>query len=284
LLGQDLTFRVNELIMTGGVGSEGVNGYSLNGSREGGAIISKEDVTSTYEILLDFPHLEEILTLDANDKIAVADVDDLRPSGDPKHKYILASNILSSVGGVPESRTISTTAPLIGGGDLSANRTLGLAGLTTVGSAGNYIRSTGTTWEYRTPAQVLTDIGGFLAENKAGLTIQAGQPVTIHSSGSGVVLAQANSLSNCAVGVAAEQIAAGNTGRILLLGPLQLADWTSVTGTVTLTAKGKYYLVPSTAGLLTTTHPTANPDVLQFLGYALSTNIMFVQVGRGIGL
>lgn len=52
---------------------------------------------------------------------------------------------------VTTSRTINTTTPLTGGGDLSANRTFGIGGLTTVGTA-NYVvgvNSGGTAWEYK---------------------------------------------------------------------------------------------------------------------------------------
>ena len=52
--------------------------------------------------------------------------------------YVLTSNGAgvaptwqAAAGGVPTARTISTTAPLAGGGDLSANRTLSIADGTT---------------------------------------------------------------------------------------------------------------------------------------------------------
>ncbi len=53
--------------------------------------------------------------------------------------------------GVPSSRTINTTAPLSGGGDLSADRTISLAGLASLGTE-NYlvgVAAGGLAWEYK---------------------------------------------------------------------------------------------------------------------------------------
>lgn len=52
---------------------------------------------------------------------------------------------------VPTSRTLSTTVPLTGGGDLSTNRIFGIGGLTTYGTSGQLIASTGSGWQYVNP-------------------------------------------------------------------------------------------------------------------------------------
>lgn len=55
-------------------------------------------------------------------------------------------------GFVPSTRTINTTLPLAGGGDLSANRTFSITGLSTLGTA-NQIPGTNAAanaWEYKT--------------------------------------------------------------------------------------------------------------------------------------
>src|SRR5262249_61641364 len=64
-----------------------------------------------------------------------------------------AGAALTALGGVPTTRTITTTGPLTGGGDLSANRTLAVNTFTT-GAAGvvpasgggttNFLRADGT--------------------------------------------------------------------------------------------------------------------------------------------
>lgn len=53
---------------------------------------------------------------------------------------------------VPASRTISTTGPLAGGGDLSANRTLSITGLSGFGVSNQIpgVNSGATAWEYKT--------------------------------------------------------------------------------------------------------------------------------------
>lgn len=52
---------------------------------------------------------------------------------------------------VPTSRTLSTTVPLTGGGDFTINRTFGIAGLSSYGTSGQLIASTGSGWQYVNP-------------------------------------------------------------------------------------------------------------------------------------
>src|SRR6185295_1385533 len=73
-------------------------------------------------------------------------------------------------GTVPSTRTISTTAPLTGGGDLSANRTLGITQATT--STDGYLSS--TDW----------DIFNNKLDNITGL-VNPGTNVTITGTGTG---------------------------------------------------------------------------------------------------
>jgi hypothetical protein len=58
----------------------------------------------------------------------------------------------SDVGAVPTSRTISTTTPLAGGGDLTTNRTLTVGGLSAWGSANQLVgmNNAAGAWEYKT--------------------------------------------------------------------------------------------------------------------------------------
>lgn len=59
--------------------------------------------------------------------------------------------VAADVGAPPTSRAISTTAPLAGGGDLSADRSLALAGLSSLGTADYYVKvnHTGSAWKYQ---------------------------------------------------------------------------------------------------------------------------------------
>lgn len=65
----------------------------------------------------------------------------------------LSGNASTVTNGVYTSRSISTTSPLSGGGNLSADRTLTIAGLSSLGADGQLIRvnSGATAWEYFTP-------------------------------------------------------------------------------------------------------------------------------------
>lgn len=79
------------------------------------------------------------------------------------------SNVSTSPGSVPDSRTLNATQPVrIDGGaaaDLSADRTLSINGLSTVGSA-NQIPGTnsgGTAWEYKTVSGGVTHSAGSIA-------------------------------------------------------------------------------------------------------------------------
>jgi hypothetical protein len=84
---------------------------------------------------------------------------------------------IASLGGyVPTTRTISTTSPLTGGGDLSANRTLGLAGLTGFGTAGQAIRvnSGANAFEYYTPTTgTVTSVSVITANGFSGTVANA---------------------------------------------------------------------------------------------------------------
>lgn len=92
---------------------------------------------------------------------------------------------LSGLGGVPTSRTISTTSPLTGGGDLSANRTLSIPQATS--SVNGYLSSTDwSTFDSKEPAlakgnltetasSVLTITNGTNAVIGSGTTIKVSQ-------------------------------------------------------------------------------------------------------------
>lgn len=125
--------------------------------------------------------------------------------------------------------------------------------------------------------------GSFFATNGSGATIQAGQPVRVHTDGT-LRLAQADSVGNAALALTAEQIANGAGGQALSLGFLTLADWTSVTGSVSLSPGARYYLTPSALGMLQTAPPTASPDVVQPCGWAVTEQKFLIQTEPAIGL
>lgn len=123
----------------------------------------------------------------------------------------------------------------------------------------------------------------WIATNDSGATIQAGQAVRLHSDGT-LRLAQANSLSNGAIAIALVQIADEESGEVAGSGVLTLVDWTDVIGGTELTPAARYYLTPSALGMLQPSAPTANPDILQFCGVALSITTLLIDIESPIGL
>jgi len=91
---------------------------------------------------------------------------------------------------------------------------------------------------------------------------------SVHSSGTGVIRAHAAS------GIAEANILNTFSGLIQTAGQFTLADWTAVTGTVTLANKATYFLDPTNPGKLTTTAPSTPGQVVQIIGYAIDTTTL----------
>lgn len=123
------------------------------------------------------------------------------------------------------------------------------------------------------------------AGNVTGVTFPsttlAGQPVYV-SGNNAVSPADADTVATSrVVGLASRDVLAGGTGGFTMGGVVELADWTDVTGSATLTAAAQYFL-SSTAGQLTTTPPTAVGKVVVQVGIALSTTRLAVEIDTGI--
>lgn len=119
--------------------------------------------------------------------------------------------------------------------------------------------------------------------NRSVSTIQAGQPCAIYSGGLGFVPANATDNTLMAVGLAQAAIAPTAAGIVQTSGPLQLSDWTAVTGTATLSPRAKYWL-DVTAGRLTSTPPSARGNVLQPIGEAVASDTLLIQIQSEIQL
>jgi hypothetical protein len=105
---------------------------------------------------------------------------------------------------------------------------------------------------------------GSISQNKDVVTIRKGQPVAVHSSGVGVVLAGAALNGMYAVGLAKEDIAVGASGPIADFGDFQMSDWTPVVGSPSLAAKATYFL-SDVVGQLSTVSPSSPGDVSQIV-------------------
>lgn len=88
-------------------------------------------------------------------------------------------------GRVPTGRLINTTTPLSGGGDLSAHRTLSLAGLSTLGT-GNFVvgvNSGATAWEYKNIVGVANETN--VAHTAGQIQIGLVDPLVVTKGGTG---------------------------------------------------------------------------------------------------
>lgn len=107
-------------------------------------------------------------------------------------------------------------------------------------------------------------------ENKQGSTVYKGQPVAIHASGSGFVLAS-DTIGSHAVGLAYQDTPNTTVDGVITVGILENTDWTNAVGSTNLTPGSKYYLGP-TAGTLTTTPPSSANKINQLVGVAVSSS------------
>lgn len=114
------------------------------------------------------------------------------------------------------------------------------------------------------------------AENKAGVTIYAGQAVTQHSSGTGYVLASRSAMLTAAVGIATTTAAPGTSLTVALAGPVTAEDWTAATGAATLSPRAEYLL--GYAGALTVAPTIAAPDIIQFVGRAIAPDTLRIDI------
>jgi hypothetical protein len=121
------------------------------------------------------------------------------------------------------------------------------------------------------------------AQNKGLVTILKGQAVAAHSSGTGIILANASTSSKNAIGLAGQSIAPSASGIVILSGPFTLSDWTAITGTVSLSALAVYYL-DVTDGQLSTSPPSVagSGNVVQFTGRSISVDTLDLLIDPAI--
>ena len=135
------------------------------------------------------------------------------------------------------------------------------------------------------------DISGAVATLTTTLTnsnagaITIGQVVYVDGAGS-CDLAQANASATAkGLGLVADaSIASAASGAIQYGGILTSADWTNVIGSTNLTAGAEYFVDPSNAGQLTATAPTTTGQFVTYVGRAISTTALLIEVSRPVGL
>ena len=112
--------------------------------------------------------------------------------------------------------------------------------------------------------------------NNDSVTLLAGQAAATHSSGNGFVRANATNNGYPCVGLIVSDVIATGAAQVQAEGPMQLSDWTNVTGTVSLSAKAKYYLDVN-AGKLTDTPPAVSGNIVQQVGIAVALDTLLIE-------
>lgn len=113
----------------------------------------------------------------------------------------------------------------------------------------------------------------------ANETIEIGMPVYV-SGNNTVNLADADSINTSHVlGLAETSGNATDTINVLSSGIVTKADWTSVTGSASLTPGAVYYLSTS-AGQLTTTPPSGSGDAIVSCGLAITTTKLDIEINE----
>ena len=125
----------------------------------------------------------------------------------------------------------------------------------------------------------------FSATNSNASAITIGQPVYVDGSAT-VDLARANAAAtDRAIGLVADaSISAAASGAIRHGGVVSSANWTPVIGSTNLTAGADYFLSATTAGQLTATAPTTAGQFVSYVGHAISTTKLLIEIERPIGL
>lgn len=167
--------------------------------------------------------------------------------------------------------------------NLVASGNIGLE-VTETGAANNNLY-TGNAGFTATITGVASQIGAdgsvFIAENKDSVTIKKGQPVSNHSSGTGVIRAIGTGLAGEVVGLANEDIGVGEKKQILVDGRMYLASWVDATGAASLTAEATYFL-DIVAAKITTTAPSTIGQIVQMVGKTASPNVLVVKISDSI--
>lgn len=125
----------------------------------------------------------------------------------------------------------------------------------------------------------------FTAINGNAGSITIGMPVYISAAGT-VDKARANAdATSPVIGlVEVATIATTASGKILTDGIITVADWTSITGSATLTAGATYFLDAAVAGKLTATAPSTAGQSIVRVGTAIDTTTLEVSISRPIKL
>ena len=118
-------------------------------------------------------------------------------------------------------------------------------------------------------------------ENLTAGTIFKGQPVAVDPSGLGVILANATSNGTRTFAIATEDILTATTGSYQITGLITQADWTAVTGSVSLIPLATYYL-DIADGSLSISAPVVPTQIVQMVGIATSPDTLAIEIDQTV--
>lgn len=138
---------------------------------------------------------------------------------------------------------------------------------------GNFVVS-GDPW---TPTPPPADSTGDIQEAETDSTVVPGQPLYLKQNGH-VDLASAAAIGTARVaGICTKAASTGTSAEYSPDGVVDIADWTAIVGTATLTPGATYFL-STTAGRLSTTAPTESGQVVIAVGTALTTTKLAIEI------
>jgi hypothetical protein len=147
------------------------------------------------------------------------------------------------------------------------------------GSAGKVVivRSTSNGLEFSTFPFITTNFTP-TGQSTPNSDVVAGQPV-YSISDTEVELAIADDANRATVvGFTIEAVLSGTPVHLVNSGFLIRANWTAVTGSAALVPGDRYFLSPTTAGMITNTVPTTSGQYIAPLGKALTETVLSINL------
>lgn len=123
----------------------------------------------------------------------------------------------------------------------------------------------------------------FDGENRDSVTFAIGAPLAANPTLPGVVRANATDTTRPCVGLASVGVSVGSVEAVQTGGTITRTNWTSVTGSSLLSVGAGYYL-HTTAGQLRSTVPTTPGQVVQYVGRALTSQTLLIEIDQPIEL
>lgn len=142
--------------------------------------------------------------------------------------------------------------------------------------------ASGTLHPDRIPVLPISKVLSLIVQSSSNaetdVDVIVGQPLYLQSNGH-LDLAQANAIATCRIcGLALTDANATTAVNYSVDGTVDRADWTPVTGTVSLTPGAPYYLSPDEPGKLTTIAPETVGQIVALVGFAISATRFAIEV------